>query len=137
MNAYVYCADLYCEECADEIKQRILNDVTARLDPKIDAAILRLEKDLGIELSDRTFERIRGMAIKAALPDPDMCDSGEYPCGPYADGGGESDTPSHCGGCQEFLENPLTADGYQYVREHDNGAWDSFYDISRETPADA
>jgi hypothetical protein len=37
--------------------------------------------------------------------------------GPYADGGGEADCPQHCGGCGMFLENPLTQDGYDYVRE--------------------
>ena len=44
-------------------------------------------------------------------------DSDEYPKGPYPDGGGESDSPAHCDSCQLFLENPLTSDGEQYVRE--------------------
>ena len=44
-------------------------------------------------------------------------DSGDFPKGPYADGGGESDTPQHCGTCGVFLENPLTQAGYEYVRE--------------------
>ena len=129
MNAYVYDADLYCEECANEIKECILKDVTARVEPLADAAIRRLEKDLDIKVSDKTFERIFNLAIKAKMPD--NCDSGEYPCGPYADGGGESDTPSHCGACGEFLENPLTSDGYEYVREAARAEWDAFYDIER------
>lgn len=33
------------------------------------------------------------------------------------DGGGEADTPQHCGNCQLFLENPLTTDGENYVIE--------------------
>jgi hypothetical protein len=45
----------------------------------------------------------------------DTGDSGDYPQGPYPDGGGEADVPQHCGSCQIFLENPLTEDGYQYV----------------------
>jgi len=44
-------------------------------------------------------------------------DSGDYPKGPYPDGGGESDSPEYCHGCQVFLENPLTGDGEDYVRE--------------------
>lgn len=36
--------------------------------------------------------------------------------GPYADGGGEADCPNHCDQCGVFLENPLTSDGYDYVR---------------------
>ncbi len=29
---------------------------------------------------------------------------------------GESDTPTHCGACGCFLENPLTLDGLAYVQ---------------------
>lgn len=44
-------------------------------------------------------------------------DSDEFPKGPYGNGGGEADSPQHCDRCQVFLENPLTSDGYDYVRE--------------------
>lgn len=45
----------------------------------------------------------------------DTGDTDDYP--QYvADGGGESDSPSHCDDCNEFLENPLTDDGMAYVR---------------------
>ena len=44
-------------------------------------------------------------------------DSDHYPQGPYADGGGEADTPQHCDHCNAFLENPLTPDGAEYVVE--------------------
>lgn len=57
---------------------------------------------------------------KRGPEDPDdetTYDSDEYPKGPYPDGGGESDTPNHCGACAAFLENPLTLDGEAYVRE--------------------
>ena len=68
-----------------------------------------------------------------APADPDdesSYDSDEFPKGPYEDGGGEADTPQHCGsgdGCINaiagnddtevgaFLENPLTKDGVEYV----------------------
>lgn len=44
-------------------------------------------------------------------------DSDEYPKGPYPDGGGEADSPQHCDACELFLENALTGDGEDYVRE--------------------
>lgn len=47
----------------------------------------------------------------------DNGDSDTYPQGPYADGGGEADCPQHCDMCGVFLENPLTADGVQYVAD--------------------
>lgn len=48
--------------------------------------------------------------------DESLYDSSDYPKGPYADGGGEADSPQHCGDCGEFLGNPLTPDGVAYVR---------------------
>jgi hypothetical protein len=39
------------------------------------------------------------------------------PKGPYPDGVGEADTPQHCDGCGEFLENPQTGDGLIYVED--------------------
>jgi hypothetical protein len=62
----------------------------------------------------------------------DTGDSDHYPQGPYADGGGEADTPQHCDRgedclCAEdygqrravgaFLENPLTVEGVGYVAQ--------------------
>jgi hypothetical protein len=44
-------------------------------------------------------------------------DSDDLPKGPYAHGGGEADTPQHCDGCGQFLENPLTGDGLTYVED--------------------
>jgi len=59
----------------------------------------------------------------------DSGDSDDFPQGPFADGGGEADSPQHCdsgpqclaaksiGGRRvgAFLENPLTSDGEAYV----------------------
>lgn len=95
MDAYIYDADIYCEACGEDIRQRI------------DAA--------------------------GGKPKHKEFDSSEYPHGPYENGGGESDTPGHCGsgehclcatvlddgrkvGC--LLENPLTTDGVRYVAEY-------------------
>lgn len=49
--------------------------------------------------------------------DESSYDSDQYPKGPYAGGGGESDCPQCCAGCGGFLENPLTPDGVEYVRD--------------------
>jgi len=77
MLTYIYRADLYCEDCAKQIKARL----------------------------NFSHEHL----------DIDTFDSGDYPAGPYP--AGESDTPDHCGGCGIFLENPLTGDGEQYVKD--------------------
>lgn len=65
------------------------------------------------------------LGVQGALPKPahvDMhdessYDSGEWPKGPYRDGGGEADTPQHCDMCGQFLDNALTGDGETYVRD--------------------
>jgi hypothetical protein len=48
--------------------------------------------------------------------DESSFDSDEFPKGPYPDGGGEADSPQHCDHCGTFLYNPLTGDGYAYLR---------------------
>lgn len=79
-----------------------------------------------------------GADICAKLPAPDgypdehIYDSGDYPKGPY--GPEEADSPQHCAGCGLFLQNPLTRDGYAYVREAlASGAtanvWRDFYGV--------
>lgn len=57
------------------------------------------------------------LGVTAESMDSSNPDSNDWPCGPYGDGGGEADTPQHCGSCGEFLENPLTDDGAAYVKE--------------------
>ena len=77
MLAYVYQADLYCEDCVSAIKASLGFSHEGQ--------------------SEHTF------------------DSDEYPKGPYP--AGDSDTPDHCGQCGIFLENSLTGDGEQYVKD--------------------
>src|ERR1700735_3099725 len=81
MDQYFYCADVYCEECADKIKAAIAAD--------------------GGKPSDAEDEK--------------SFDSDEWPKGPYSDQ--ESDCAEHCAYCHVFFENPLTSEGYCYVRE--------------------
>jgi hypothetical protein len=104
MNVYIYQADLICEDCG----RQVIKMLTVR------------ERD----------EQGRFKPIEYDWPDNGNSDA--WPDGPHSDGGGESDCPQHCGmgadclnaltlrdgskvGC--FLENPLTACGYEYVRE--------------------
>lgn len=42
-------------------------------------------------------------------------DSDDFPKGPEEEG--ESDSPTHCEGCGEFLETRLTSEGEEYVKE--------------------
>lgn len=53
----------------------------------------------------------------ADLRDESSYDSDDFPKGPYPDGGGESDSPQHCDHCNVFLQNPLTEDGADYLRQ--------------------
>lgn len=101
----IYQADVWCDECTDEIK--------------------KAQNMLGTTPND---------------PDNQYSyDSDEYP--KDSDVTCESDTPQHCAGCQEFLENDLTTDGAEYVFDavrddiaaghHDSTAlhiWMPFYD---------
>jgi len=84
----------------------------------------------------------------------DTGDSDDYPQGPMSDGGGEADSPHHCGrgadcvNAEEigdrvvgaFLENPLTEEGVGYVTQQSQrcphsaivGLWAEYYGIDRE-----
>lgn len=85
MDVYLYQADLHCEECGEMIR-----------------ASLKADRFLeGFPPSDFDNES--------------SYDSDVFPKGPYADGGGEADSPQHCGTCRVFLENPLTRDGEVYL----------------------
>ena len=59
--------------------------------------------------------------------DESSYDSDDFPKGPYADGGGEADTPQHCDACHAFLMNDLTSEGMKYVEE----AVFNFLDVGR------
>lgn len=101
--------------------------------------------------ADCTAPILRRLSYEGKIPeDPSnesSYDSDDYPKGPYDDGGGEADTPQHCAGCHEHLENSLTDDGVAYVREAIERAilegkaesiardvWGPFYGIEPEDP---
>lgn len=62
-------------------------------------------------------ERASMLPDYADLDDENTWNSDDFPKGPYPDGGGEADSPQHCGRCGAFLENPLTAEGIAYVAD--------------------
>jgi hypothetical protein len=100
---YVYRADLYCSDCGQQIRARLIAEGFAPANPD----------------------------------DEYSYDSGEFPKGPYSVS--EADSPQYCASCGEFLENPLTTDGYDYVREAIAGRelplsdvltqWSEFYNL--------
>lgn len=64
----------------------------------------------------------------------DSGDSDTYPQGPYSNGGGEADMPQHCDKCGVFLENPLTSEGYDYIKQQwekvsPDTEWRNYYSL--------
>jgi hypothetical protein len=111
--AYIYAADIWCDDCGDKIRRTIIAEGTAPADPT----------------------------------DEWSYDSGEFP--KCCDGSSESDSPQHCAAgeecinahefddghrCGVWLENDLTTDGDEYVKEavRAGGAvaelWADYYD---------
>lgn len=107
-KAYTYQADIYCEDCGLDIRNKLSKHGKAPANPD----------------------------------DETTYDSDDYPKGPDAEGGGPADRPQHCGSRADCinavelvdshdasapplqpsligvpLENPLTDDGIEYVRE--------------------
>ena len=92
MQVYIYKANIYCEDCAFDHDSCLYIKWFGETQATI-------EKDVSQRLI------------------ADTGDSDNFPQGPYANGGGESDTPQHCATCGLFLENPLTSNGYDYVKQ--------------------
>jgi ribosomal protein L37AE/L43A len=141
VDAYIYNADIYCEQCGEEIRERILNERSLEQCPTCKQDLCHIEIDgedvFGCVKCQKEISR--GDAyIPFDINDESSFDSDEFPKGPYGDGGGESDSPQHCGsgeacingidlesdpsngavirvGC--FLENDLTTDGVNYLNE--------------------
>ena len=117
MNVYIYEADIFCEDCGEAIRKQRICEGFAPENPD----------------------------------DESSYDSDDFPKGPYLDGGGICDSPQHCGNGSDclnaeifdelskdhkigaWLENDLTPDGIEYVREaiREGGGvaemWANFY----------
>jgi hypothetical protein len=143
MNVFVYQAALLCEECGDSVMDELRREARAEAEYIVGKYAEEWELKYGINPCKQpysaAFDALEKVIIRSKIPavnDQSSYDSDEYPKGPYPDGGGEADTPQHCDHCHCFLENPLTSDGYDYVREKQNAEWDSFYDIDRDEEED-
>ena len=124
--AAIYCADIFCDDCIEDIKCRIATELWAGSKWKgskgeftPDGAVEICEFDTRDELwdyMDRMDER--------------DYDSGDYP--KYCSDDAESDSPAHCGSHDDCFNagelsdgtkygycfgNDLTTDGEDYVRE--------------------
>jgi hypothetical protein len=124
--AAIYQADIWCDDCAELIRNRICDELWSRRDchgrhdtPFCPNDTLVAE----FESRDDLADYLEGM-------DERFYDSGEYPkhCGDNE----ESDCPQHCAGGEDcvnaevgsdgtkygcFFGNDLTSDGINYVRE--------------------
>ena len=130
MQAYVYAADLWCHDCAATIFRDLARDDRIPESAEATCANGHTAHPLPDPEADQVEGADPGHLICAdedcaysALADEWDWDESSYcsyqmPKGPYPDGGGEADTPEHCGGCHVHLENDLTPDdGYSYVGE--------------------
>ena len=98
MDAYIYKAALWCGPC-------MIKTLVAE----------RKAAPGAIDLSPT--EALAQIVSANGFTTESDYDSDDLPKGPYADGGGEADTPQHCDECSQFLENPLTGDGLTYVED--------------------
>src|ERR1700730_17287128 len=98
MDAYLYKAALWCGPC-------------------IIKALVAGRKAAPGAIDMPPAEALKQVVSANGFTSESDYDSDDLPKGPYADGGGEADTPQHCDGCGQFLENPLTADGLTYVED--------------------
>ena len=96
MDAYIYKAGLWCRLCVIKALVAARKAAPGAIDMSPAEALQQIVSANGF-----TRESDYG--------------SDDLPKGPYAQGGGEADTPQHCEGCRQFLGNPLTSDGMLWV----------------------
>lgn len=118
--AGIYCADVYCDDCINDIKDKICEELwDNRNSAECPDGTPCSEFENGQELADYLDSMNEG-----------HYDSGEYP--KHCDDDEESDTPEHCGSHEDclnygelsdgskygyFFGNTLTTDGGNYVIE--------------------
>lgn len=121
--AGIYCADIYCDDCIDDIKNRIASEVyNGNDDSGMLEFIYKTSCDGIMEVSD-----FRDQLDEASEQD---YDSDQYP--KYCGDDEESDVPQHCGSHADclnptvlsdgskvghFFGNALTSEGAEYVKE--------------------
>lgn len=133
MDAYIFCADIYCKRCGEDIIRDLIKEGKH---PDIDCRGCGYKGPIGKIGALRAFNN-RNTAQWLSCPkckrqgatftDPD---SDSWP--QWTDeSGGAADSPQHCGKhdlcvnamwmgdtkCGKFLKNPLTPEGRRYVEE--------------------
>lgn len=123
-----YKADIYCDDCADKIKRRIFIELFAG--SKFEGGNGEQTPDGSRDIS--SFDTVDDLSDYLGKMDEREYDSGEYP--KYCSGSEAADSPLHCGDCGDFLENPLTTEGEDYVRTTNQHAiaCDDDYCLSHE-----
>lgn len=111
-NAYIYQADIWCEQCTASIKHNLLMDVVGwpgiidqgggRYTFEAHKLVQENEIDLPCSGWDIDIDRDNPvdemvMVVLTEPQDESLYDSGEWPKGPYGNGGGEANSPQHCG----------------------------------------
>lgn len=122
--AYIYCADIYCDSCGEDICERRKKEIMEGKDGVRDAGGNNPTR--GKPMTEEEFDAI--------YSDERNYDSGVYP--KHADDDEESDTPQHCGSGEDCLEaevlpsgrkigaligTGLTSDGVEYLKEQLKG----------------
>jgi hypothetical protein len=119
--AYIYAADIFCDDCADEIRRRLAEEWFDN--------ISRTGTPDGADF-DEPFESVADLDDYLRHMDERTYDSDEYP--KYCSDDEESDGPQHCGSHEDCINagelpdgfkygycfgNDLTSDGIEYVKE--------------------
>lgn len=88
--AAIYAADIFCDDCAEDIRNTIW-----------------------LENTDSSDERTRDeWEADCGFDDERNYDSGEYP--KYCSDDAESDSPQHCGSHEECINGGELSDGFKY-----------------------
>lgn len=103
MDAYIFQAALWCQDCTRDNVEEILAKARGE----------KVTDYIGLDFSSVWQQANDHFGYKSESD----YDSDTFPKGPFENGGGEADTPQHCDGCGCFLENSLTKHGYRYVEE--------------------
>src|SRR5215469_2563990 len=98
MHAYIYRAGLWCG-------------------PRVIKALVTARKAAPGAIDMSPADALQQIMSANEFASESDYDSDDLPKGPYAEGGGEADTPRHCEGCRHFLGNALTTDGLIWVED--------------------
>jgi hypothetical protein len=100
--AAIYCADIFCDDCAEDIRKRIARELW-------DAPIGTVAPDGS---STSYYDCFEDFADYLECMNERDYDSGEYP--KYCSDDEESDSPQHCGSHDDCINHGELPDGFRY-----------------------